>query len=108
MAGFAGMTRVCEPTCNPQWYESVVVTLPLPQPIPMSATVIVQVYDEDSDVQVGGDQLIGSCTFPVMKVDKVMPKRPEWVTLWKKMESGSSAQASSPNPNNYNNQAVGH
>ena len=43
MAGFAGMTRVCEPTCNPQWYESVVVTLPLPQPIPMSATVIVQV-----------------------------------------------------------------
>ena len=21
-----------------------------------------------------------------------MPKRPEWVTLWKKMESGSSAQ----------------
>ena len=43
-------------------------------------------------MQVGGDQLIGSCTFPVMKVDKVMPKRPEWVTLWKKMESGSSAQ----------------
>ena len=43
MAGFAGMTRVSEPTCNPQWYQSVVVTLPLPQPIPMSATVIVQV-----------------------------------------------------------------
>ena len=43
MAGFAGITRVSEPTCNPLWYESVVVTLPLPQPIPMSATVIVQV-----------------------------------------------------------------
>ena len=24
MAGFAGMTRVSEPTCNPQWYQSVV------------------------------------------------------------------------------------
>ena len=41
----------------------------------MSAKIIVQVYDQDDDQQ-GGDQLIGSCIIPIMKVDKHMPKRP--------------------------------
>lgn len=92
LAGFAGHTRVSEPTCNPQWYQSIKVPLPLPQPIPMSAKIIVQVYDQDGDDQQGGDQLIGSCIIPIMKVDKHMPKLPEWVTLWKQSTSGSAAQ----------------
>ena len=92
LAGYAGLTRVKEPTCNPQWYETVKITLPLPQPVPMSAKLILQIYDQDDEKQVGGDQLVGSCVVPLMKVEKNMPKAPEWVTLWRQTTEGSAAQ----------------
>jgi hypothetical protein len=38
LQGFAGHTRVAEPTCNPQWYETVRVELQLPQPVPISSS----------------------------------------------------------------------
>ena len=45
--GFAGQTKVSEPTCNPQWYETVRVELELPIPTPTTANILVRLYDQD-------------------------------------------------------------
>ena len=82
LQGFAGHTRVAEPTCNPQWYETVRVELQLPQPTPITAKILLRVYDMEAGDTVGGDQLIGKCFVPLLGVDKSFPPRPEWVAIW--------------------------
>ena len=42
LAGYAGQSRVAAPTCDPQWYESVIVDLELPHPTPLSSKILVQ------------------------------------------------------------------
>ena len=67
-AGHAGHTRndhSIVPSCDPQWYETVTIELPLPQPVPLNTEILVRVYDKDSEeegLEVGGDQLVGKCT----------------------------------------------
>lgn len=80
--GFAGNTRVAEPTCNPQWYETVRVEMQLPQPIPIISQILIRVYDMEAGDTVGGDQLIGRCFFPLLGVDKTLPTKPQWVSIW--------------------------
>ena len=76
-AGHAGHTRndhSIVPSCDPQWYETVTIELPLPQPVPLNTEILVRVYDKDSEeegLEVGGDQLVGKCTLPLLKVGKV-------------------------------------
>ncbi len=73
-AGHAGHTRndhSIVPSCDPQWYETVTIELPLPQPVPLNTEILVRVYDKDSEeegLEVGGDQLVGKCTLPLLKV----------------------------------------
>ena len=87
-AGHAGHTRndhSIVPSCDPQWYETVTIELPLPQPVPLNTEILVRVYDKDSEeegLEVGGDQLVGKCTLPLLKVGKVMPQTPIWMPLW--------------------------
>lgn len=76
--GFAGQTKVSEPTCNPQWYETVRVELELPIPTPTTANILVRLYDQDE----GGDQLIGRCLVSLLGVDKAFPKTPQWRSIW--------------------------
>jgi hypothetical protein len=59
----------------------VLVELLLPQPIPLSAEILVSVYDQEEGDAVGGDQLVGSCHVPVLKVDKNFATKPNWVLL---------------------------
>ena len=82
LQGFAGHTRVAEPTCNPQWYETVRVELQLPQPTPITSEILLRLYDMEAGDTVGGDQLIGKCYVPLLGVDKAFPPRPEWVAIW--------------------------
>ena len=70
LQGFAGHTRVAEPTCNPQWYETVRVELELPQPVPIISEILLRVYDMEAGDTVGGDQLIGKAFVPLLGVDK--------------------------------------
>ena len=82
LQGFAGQTRVTEPTCNPLWYETVRVELQLPQPTPINTNILLRVYDMEAGDTVGGDQLIGKCYVPLLGVDKAFPPRPEWVPIF--------------------------
>ena len=82
LQGFAGHTRVAEPTCNPMWYETVRVELQLPQPTPITSQILLRVYDMEAGDTVGGDQLIGRCYYPLLGVDKAFPTKPTWVPIW--------------------------
>lgn len=82
LQGFAGQTRVSEPTCNPQWYETVRVELQLPQPTPITAQILLRVYDMESGDTKGGDQLVGRAFFPLLGVDKSFPTKPQWLSIW--------------------------
>ena len=89
-AGHAGHTRndhSIVPSCDPQWYETVRVELQLPQPTPITSQILLRVYDMEAGDTVGGDQLIGNAYFPLLGVDKAMPTKPEWVSIWMDKES---------------------
>jgi len=79
LQGFAGHTKVAEPTCHPMWYETVRVEVNLPQPVPISTQILIRVYDQDdAEDTVGGDQLIGKFYVDLLGIDKSFRTRPEW------------------------------
>ena len=81
LAGYAGVTREAAPTCNPIFYESLRVDCMLPHPVPVTAQILVRVYDKEPPGTEGGDQLVGSAAVPVLNVDKLAPAEPTWLEL---------------------------
>jgi len=94
--GYAGQTTVKKPTCNPIWYETIRLEVRLPQPIPLSAEILIRVYDKDDGEgqSMGGDQLIGNTTLKLLggNVNEIMPERPTWMPIWYEREDNTRGE----------------